>query len=95
MADDLDRFLAEQLQDPAFAAAYEDAEQRTALIVAQSDARRRAGLSQLDVARLMGTAQSAVSAMEKQAVEPRLTTLFRYARAVGVRVRFTVEETSG
>lgn len=50
------------------------------------------GLSQDDVAKLMGTQQSAISEIEAFATEPMLTTISRYARAVGARVRIHVDE---
>jgi transcriptional regulator with XRE-family HTH domain len=41
------------------------------------------GISQAEVASAMGTTQSAVSDLERGATDPRLSTLQRYARAVG------------
>ncbi|MGH3661370.1 MAG: helix-turn-helix domain-containing protein [Micromonosporaceae bacterium] len=54
------------------------------------DQRRRAGLSQADIARRMGTSQSAVARLESGGVDARLSTLERYATAVGapIHVRF-------
>lgn len=76
----------ELLADPAVAAATEDAEHRSllrAILVAQ---RKATHLTQKDVARLMQTTQSSVSELENGAVDPHLSTLQRYARAVGARV---------
>ncbi|WP_235593855.1 helix-turn-helix domain-containing protein [Rhodococcus ruber] len=47
-------------------------------------ARRRQGLSQTLVAARMGTSQSAVARLERGDLDPRLSTLERYAQAVGV-----------
>jgi DNA-binding XRE family transcriptional regulator len=48
--------------------------------------RRSAGLSQADVARRMGTSQPAIARLEAGAVDARLSTLERYAAAVGLRL---------
>jgi transcriptional regulator with XRE-family HTH domain len=45
--------------------------------------RQTAGLSQTEVAALMGTSQSAVARLESGAVDVRASTLERYAAAVG------------
>jgi len=84
--DDLDAFIEEQSHDPAFAAAYEDAQTRTELLASCIRLRKEAGRRQADVARAMGTTQSAVSDLEAGATDPRLGTLQRYARAVGARL---------
>jgi transcriptional regulator with XRE-family HTH domain len=49
--------------------------------------RNKQGLTQSDVAAKMGVSQSTVSEMEKPGVDPHLSTLRRYARAVGVSMR--------
>lgn len=49
--------------------------------------REQRKLGQKDVARLMGTTQSAVSDLERTAVDPRISTLQRYARAVGAALK--------
>jgi predicted transcriptional regulator len=46
-------------------------------------ARRAAGLSQTEVAARMGTSQSVVARLEAGHVDARLSTLQRYAAAVG------------
>jgi transcriptional regulator with XRE-family HTH domain len=48
--------------------------------------RRAAGLSQAEVADRMGTSQPAVARVEAGAVDARLSTLQRYAEAVGRRL---------
>lgn len=50
------------------------------------EARKNAGLSQSEVARRMDVPQSAVVRLESGAHSPTLTTLSRYAAAVGVRM---------
>jgi len=84
--DDLDAFIEEQTRDQAFAAAFEDAQARAELLASCVRRRKETGLTQAEVARSMGTTQSAVSDLEAGATDPRLSTLQRYARAVGARI---------
>lgn len=68
---------------PVFPGFREIAERRHRL-VAELVARRRAlGLSQTEVAARMGTSQSAVARLEASAGDVRLSTVERYAAAVG------------
>jgi transcriptional regulator with XRE-family HTH domain len=75
--------LGERLQSPAFKAQFEDARSRSDLVLALIQARADAQLSQKSVAKEMATTQSAVSELEAGDTDPRLSTLQRYARAVG------------
>jgi DNA-binding XRE family transcriptional regulator len=84
--DDLDRYLADELADPRFNGAFEDAGVREALLQALLAARHSVQLTQASVAETMGTTQSAVSELEGGLSDPRLSTLQRYARAVGCRI---------
>jgi transcriptional regulator with XRE-family HTH domain len=65
----------------------EDAEAIARLVRTLVDARKKSGLTQKQVAERMGTTQSAVSDLERTAGDPRLSTLQRFGRAVGLRVR--------
>ena len=64
-----------------------DERMRYALI----EARRGLGLSQRDVARLLGITQASVAAFERYDNDPRLSMLRRYALAVGVTITHDVE----
>lgn len=68
---------------PGFA---EMAERRRALVDELVDERRALGLSQTEVAARMGTSQSAVARLESAAGDVRLSTLERYAAAVGRQI---------
>jgi ribosome-binding protein aMBF1 (putative translation factor) len=50
------------------------------------EARKKAGLSQAEVARRMNVPQSAVVRLESGTHSPTLTTLSRYATAIGVKL---------
>lgn len=78
--------LAFEAESPDLARAVADAEYRLELARRLASTRRRRGLSQAEVARRMGTTQSAVSDLEGGAHDPYLSTLQRYARAVAARV---------
>src|SRR5262249_17194058 len=79
-------YVSEQLMNPDFRAAYEDASSRSRLLVDLVARRRHLGLSQRDVAQRMATTQSAVSELEAGATDPRLSTLQRYSRALACRL---------
>jgi transcriptional regulator with XRE-family HTH domain len=66
---------------------------RRAELADQLSARRVAlGLSQTEVAARMGTSQSAVARIESGANDVRLSTLERYAAAVGWRLDWKLKD---
>jgi predicted transcriptional regulator len=79
--------IAENMKDPAFAAAYAEADAEYAVIEAMIRARSEAGLTQEALAERMGTTQSAVARLEGGRVSPTVETLRRYAKAVGKRLK--------
>jgi predicted transcriptional regulator len=68
---------------------------RRAVIAELAGARRAAGLSQTEVAARMGTSQSVVARLESGAIDARLSTLQRYAAAVGHDLDLTVRPQEG
>lgn len=66
--------------------AAEDRSMRKSLV----NLRRGAGLTQQDVAEFMGCTQQAVQKLERYDADPKLSTLRRYANAVGALVRHSV-----
>ena len=70
------------------AAAIQGSAETLALSVLQGliDARKKGGLTQAEVARRMNIPQSAIVRLESGAHSPTLTTLSRYAMAVGVKL---------
>jgi len=82
--------LAGKLAEPASRETLEDAQQRNWLIERLIRLRKEDNLSQAEVARRMRTTQSSVSEFEKATVDPRLSTLQKYVRAVGSRVDFQI-----
>jgi transcriptional regulator with XRE-family HTH domain len=84
------RFVAGQESDQEFRAHFEDAEARTRLLRDLLEVRHVCGKSQKSIAEAMGTVQSAVSDLEGGGTDPRLSTLQRYARAVGTKINVEV-----
>ncbi len=84
--------MVERRHDPVFPGFKEMAERRRALGEELADRRRRLGLSQTQVAARMGTSQSAVARVETGASDLRLSTLERYAAALGWHICWRLEE---
>ncbi|MDZ4312613.1 MAG: helix-turn-helix transcriptional regulator [Cypionkella sp.] len=83
----LAEMLAKNMKDPAFAAAYAEADAEYSVIEAMISARAEAGLTQEALAERMGTTQSAIARLEGGRVSPSVETLRKYAKAVGKRLR--------
>ncbi|MBN1461355.1 MAG: helix-turn-helix transcriptional regulator [Armatimonadetes bacterium] len=84
---DREAFLKKALERKGFAEAYEGLEDEYTLVRELLAARVSAGLTQEQVAESMGTTKSAVSRLEGAgAHSPSVSTLKRYAKAVGCDV---------
>jgi ribosome-binding protein aMBF1 (putative translation factor) len=79
------------LRDPEFRAEYEALEDEFALASALIEARSRAGLTQEQVAKAMGTTQAVIARLEGGRVKPSTRTLERFAKATGTRLRIRFE----
>jgi len=80
-------FLEKARKRKGFGDAYEDLDGEYRLVRELLAARSRAGLTQEEVAESMGTTKSAVSRLEAVGKHsPSVTTLEKYARAVGCQV---------
>ena len=77
--------------DPEYRREYEALEEEFVLIAAMLDARRKAGLSQAQVAERMGVKQPVVAKLEGGKSNMSFDTLKRYAHATGCKVRVTFE----
>ena len=78
-------------KDPDYKAAYDALEGEFELAKALIEARRRAGLSQTQLARRMKTSQSYVARIEGGKVRPSTEALERFAHATGTRLRIRFE----
>ena len=87
-----DRYLDEQLKDPAFAARFERAGEAWDVALQIAALRERAGLSQKDLAKLLKTSQQQISRLESPGYEGHsLSTLRRVADALHARVHIVFE----
>ncbi len=78
--------------DPVFPGFRDMAQRRKDLSEALVARRRAVGLSQTQVAARMGTSQSAVARLEAGEGDVRLSTLERYAEAVGLAIDWNLGE---
>ncbi|NTJ41537.1 helix-turn-helix transcriptional regulator [Agrobacterium larrymoorei] len=81
------------MDDPGFREEYEKADAEFQLIEALVSARTRAKLSQAEVARRVGTTQSAIARLEGGGVSPSISTLRRYAEATGAKLEINLIST--
>jgi len=78
-------------KDGSYAAAYDALDEEFQLARALIEARTRAGLSQMQLARRMKTSQSYVARIEGGKVRPSTGALERFAQATGTRLRITFQ----
>lgn len=78
------------LRDKKFRAAYEELRPKYDLIRAVLDARIKKGISQSELARRVGTTQSAIARFESGAGNPTLDFLSKVSAAVGARLEVRV-----
>jgi len=87
-----DRYLDEQLKDPAFATRFKRAGEAWDVALQIAALREQAGLSQKDLAKLLNTSQQQISRLESPGYEGHsLSTLRRVADALHARVRIVFE----
>jgi ribosome-binding protein aMBF1 (putative translation factor) len=85
--DDLDEFIARRTaMNPEFPKLMKAAIETRRLVRQLASERERQGLSQEKVAAALGTKQPNVARLESGAVDPKHTTLVRYASLLGRRI---------
>ncbi len=93
-SDFLDEIVAERTaRNPEFPQLVEAALDRRRLLRALVTERERRNIPQAQVARAMRTSQPAVARIESGEVDVRLSTIDRYAAAVGAKVRYQITST--
>ena len=91
-ATNFDRYLKEQLTDPAFARRFKQAGQAWDVALQIAALRQRAGLSQKELARRVKTSQQQICRLESPDYEGHsLSMLRRVARELSARVRVVIE----
>jgi predicted transcriptional regulator len=84
--------MTERRHDPVFPGFREMSDRRRALSDELVERRHALGLSQTQVAARMGTSQSAVARLETGSSDVLMSTVDRYASALGWRLEWTLEE---
>ena len=79
------------MEKPAYRREYEALEKEFSLSAAMIEARSRAGLTQAQLAQLRNTTKAAVARFEGGGSRPSTSTLFKYAKATGSRLRISFE----
>jgi ribosome-binding protein aMBF1 (putative translation factor) len=92
-----DRYVEEQLKDPAFAERFETAgEAWDGALQTAAALREKAGLSQKDLASQLKTSQQNISRLESPSYEGHSSMMLRrVARALNLKVRVVFEPTAG
>jgi ribosome-binding protein aMBF1 (putative translation factor) len=83
------------MKDAAYRKAYDALEEEFTVMAAIAKARRRAGLSQAELARRMKTTQSTVARLESGRGQPSTRTLLRFAKAAGHRLKISFQPMRG
>jgi len=83
------------MKDREYRKEYEALEDEFALAAAVAKARRRAGLSQAELAQRMKTTQSTIARLESGRGMPSTRTLGRFAKATGHRLKISFEPVRG
>jgi transcriptional regulator with XRE-family HTH domain len=87
-----DRYLKKQLEDPLFAARFKHAGEAWDVALQIAALRKRAGLSQKDLAKRLKTSQQQISRLESPGYEGHsLSMLRRVADVLRARVRVVIE----
>ena len=93
--DDLDDFISERGRtNPEFAALVDAHLERRRLQRALAAKRQEVGATQAEVAARMGTSQSAVARIEAAEADAKMSTLQRYAIAIGHEIEFSIRSAS-
>lgn len=91
--DFLDEIIDESTRkNPKFPEMLEAAQERRRLLRELAARREKAGITQKDVAAAMKTSQSAVARMERGEIDAKLSTVDRYAAAIGQRLEWRVRK---
>lgn len=89
--DDLDRFIEQRKKEsPEFAEGFDEGYENFKIGVLFKVSREQAGMTQEEVARKLGTKKSAISRIENHAEDIRLSTLHKYAKALGKKVNLEI-----
>ncbi len=87
-----DRYLEKQLKDPDFARRYQKAGEAWDVALQLAALRKKAGLSQKELAQKVGTSQQQISRLESTSYEGHsLSMLRRVAEVLGAKVHIDIQ----
>lgn len=90
---DLKAYISDRkLRDPDFAEGYDEGFRSFKIGVLLKQAREEAGLTQNELAKKLNTKKTAISRIENHAEDIRLSTLEKYAKAFGKKLRVELVE---
>lgn len=87
----LDDFKAEQMKNPAFAKAYREIQPEMAVIQAIIEAREKSNITQKELSRRTGIAQTEISRIENGSRNPSIKLLQRLAAGMGMNLKISFE----
>lgn len=91
MTSDFQKHLAQLKQDPAFTAEYDALEAQYAFADQVIAARIRAGLTQAELAKRVGTSQANISKLEHGTLNPSFDMAQRVAAGLGKRLTISIQ----
>ena len=88
---DLTKYIKKRkTKNPEFSESFEIGYENFKIGVLLRNAREESGMTQEEVARLLNTKKSAISRIENHAEDIRLSTLYKYAEALGMRLQLQI-----
>jgi ribosome-binding protein aMBF1 (putative translation factor) len=92
MKDDLEIYIDKRkAESPEFADGYEEGYLNFKIGIILRQAREELGATQSDIAQKMSTTKSVISRMENHAEDIKLSTLTKYANALGKKVKLEIQ----
>jgi HTH-type transcriptional regulator / antitoxin HipB len=89
--DDLEKYIRKRKkQNPDFSDQFEEGYENFKVGVLLRHARKDAGITQEDLAKLLNTKKSAISRIENHSEDIRLSTLKNYVEAVGKKLQIVI-----
>jgi len=92
MPKNYDEFLREKLENPEFRKEYEALELRSQLATQVIQLRQKRGLTQVQLAELVGTKQSGISRLENMSELPSLSFLMRVADVLQAKIEIRMAD---
>jgi DNA-binding XRE family transcriptional regulator len=86
MKTEWDSYLDQQLADPTVRQAYEEETKVLSIGMELAKQRKRAGMTQAELAKKIGTSTPQLSRTERRPENVNMRTLIRYAEAVGMNL---------